>query len=151
MRVASIQDAFNTILTTNATLLTGGVFNLRDLGTEFISPTNTPAVYEANGVTIKPFGVVTWRSETVTNITAGRSRYVVVLNLYQPFGYGTIQSTLHTLKSYWKQRFGQVALTGDDEAGFIRMVSVSNEIQSVEFNMVSMAMITFEANTEYQI
>lgn len=142
--MATLRDAFKTILTDDATLtalLTGGIkdasnepkggFGLKDLAKEL------------DGVRIQPFALIRWRDSVLLQPdmdVLSPEKESVEIYVYQDKGFATIESAVNRLKVLLHR---QLISADDREFAYCHFEFVSGEVPAEEYDNASMKFIRF--------
>lgn len=121
--MAKLRDTLRVLLENDAaltTLLTGGVWDSSELPRERITAANVPSLFEANGVTLKPFAALTWRGETPLELLLPESqRQLAELYVYQHAGYGVINDVLARVAAMFAP-YASRQVEADDATAWVR-------------------------------
>ncbi len=140
--MASLQDATLAILSgdgTLAALLTGGFFE-KSGGQGRLGMTLGDFVKEANGVTIKPTGVLIWGNEVVDPRLLDSMDQFVSFYLYEDSGYSTIRTAARRTILLLNRTF----VTSDDESiALCRWAGNLGEVNAEELDGMPMNVVRF--------
>ncbi|MEQ8673300.1 MAG: hypothetical protein RIC84_08795 [Aggregatilineales bacterium] len=111
--MATIRTALLAKLEGDATLtgiLTGGVWDASEVDRRGVTPRE--AVYEADGVRLKPLAVVRWRSAVSTEIVQISERRFFEIYFYEDYGYVKIETAKRRVKALLHRELLPVAGEG---------------------------------------
>ena len=134
--MATLEAGLKTFLNADAALaaiLTGGILDTDDdLFREDVSASKAPR--ETDGVTLKPFAFIRWRTELPTEIRAYSERHTLEIYLYQHAGYVTIRQAKARLKALLDRK----TIASDNYGmGMFHWRGGTNEFPAVELGNAS--------------
>jgi hypothetical protein len=129
--MATLRTALLTHLQNDTTLaawLTGGLFAAEVLPPDGGGAGSLP--YAADGVSVKPFGIVRWRSATPKEIQRLTERRTVEIYLYQERGYTIIDPAKRRIKALMD---GQMLAADDAGIAMFHWITDLGELAAPEF------------------
>jgi len=140
--MATLQDATFAVLSLDATLialLTGGFFE-KTGGQGRLGMTLGDFVKEADGVTVKPTGVLIWGNEVVDPRLLDSQDQFVSFYLYEDSGYSTIRTAARRTIALLNRTF----VTSDNESiALFRWAGNLGEVNAEELQGMPMNIVRF--------
>lgn len=151
--MADLKTVFRQRLEADATLtsiLTGGIWDSSELDRNKITVNNRPEIFEANGITVKPFAAITWRENgALQPLVYGSKRRTCEVYVYQHRRYDQIDAALRRLEVMFEAEADRQLVAADDAAGaWVRWMTNLGESVDPNLQNASMNRAQFEVTTK---